>query len=172
MVHLAAGHRASRDAHAECLHFDRAALRFPVELAIPRGFLPQDPATWPDVEGRLEYVDGGIRYMPPCGAVQQGVCADLTTVLGEWLRPHRDFFLGANEAGMIRGADVRAADAAIWRRADRGAIAPRSQRVAPLLAVEVAGEEEREPALRDKARWYLDAGRWCGWSCRTRARWS
>jgi Uma2 family endonuclease len=30
--------------------------------------------------------------------------------------------------------------------------------VPPLLAVEVAGEDEDEPALRDKAAWYLGVG--------------
>ena len=32
------------------------------------------------------------------------------------------------------------------------------QRVAAVLAVEVAGEDEDEPVLRDKAAWYLGAG--------------
>ena len=30
--------------------------------------------------------------------------------------------------------------------------------MAPILAAEAAGREEDESALRDKARWYLDAG--------------
>src|SRR5262249_47348486 len=44
-----------------------ASIRFPVELDIPAGFDPGDPATWPRVEGRLEYVAGKLLYMPPCG---------------------------------------------------------------------------------------------------------
>jgi Uma2 family endonuclease len=33
-----------------------------------------------------------------------------------------------------------------------------SGHVAPILAVEVAGQDEDESALRDKARWYLEHG--------------
>src|SRR5205085_1932924 len=62
------------------------------------------------------------------------------------------------EAGMrLRGA-TRAADAAIWRRADLGAYHGGLRRVPPILAVEVAGDDDAEGSLRDKARWYRDAG--------------
>jgi Uma2 family endonuclease len=52
---------------------------------------------------------------------------------------------------------TRAAAAAIWRRAAVGRDAG-LRFVPPVLAVEVAGRDEREPALRDKARWYLGVG--------------
>ena len=97
--------------------------------------------------------------MPPCGDLQQYTVTDLVITLGAWVRAHPDFVLGSNEAGMRLRGSTRAADAAIWRRADIGAPQGGLQRVAPLLAAEVAGdEEEPEPLLRDKARWYLDCG--------------
>jgi Uma2 family endonuclease len=134
------------------------AIRFPVELEPPESFDPVKPATWPKVTGRLEYVEGRLLYMPPCGDAQQYTVTDVVIVLGSWARANRDFVLGTNEAGMhLRGA-TRAADAAIWRRADAGPVTGGLQRRAPILAVEVAGRYEPEQLLRDKARWYLDAG--------------
>ena len=96
--------------------------------------------------------------MPPCGVIQQWTSADVTCLLTAWARAHPDFCVGGNEAGMKLGRDVRGADAAVWRRGDLGAATAGFARVPPVLAVEVAGREEREGLLRDKARWYLDAG--------------
>jgi Uma2 family endonuclease len=134
----------------------RRAVRFPLEVPTPEGFRPDDPATWPVVSGRLEYVNGRLLYMPPCGDVQQDVCTDVTTALRLWARRHPGFRVGSNEAGMVLGGDTRAADVAVWRRT--GPSQPGYSRVAPVLAVEVAGAEEDEAMLREKARWYLDAG--------------
>ncbi len=56
------------------------------------------------------------------------------------------------------GGEIRAADGAIWRRTD---VEPRTggfRRAPPVLAVEIAGRDETEPVLREKARWYLDHG--------------
>ncbi len=151
-------HTAPDDPHEECLHLPRAAVQFPIRLRPPPGFLPDDPATWPSIEGRLEYVDGRIQYMPPCGSVQQEVCVDAVTVLSLWARARGEFVVGGNEAGMLLGGEVRAADAAVWRRSDAGPASHELRRNPPVLAVEVAGQEEREAELRDKARWYLEAG--------------
>jgi hypothetical protein len=51
-------------------------------------------------------------------------------------------------------------DAAVWSRADLGAYEGGLRRVAPVLAVEVAGADEgdSEKALREKADWYLGGG--------------
>lgn len=132
--------------------------RFPIELRPPGGFRGDDPATWPDVEGRLEWVQGRLLYMPPCGDVQQVVAASAIGVLWTWARAHRDFVVGGNEAGMLLGDDVRGAEAGVWRREDRGPLTGGYVRVPPILAVEVAGREEGEPELRTKARWYLQRG--------------
>ncbi|MHB8872241.1 MAG: Uma2 family endonuclease [Myxococcaceae bacterium] len=135
------------------------AVRFPLELRPPSGFDDRRPETWPKLPGRLEFVDGKLLFMPPCGDLQQYTVTDLVITLGAWVRAHPDFVLGTNEAGMRLRGSTRAADAAIWRRADTGAPLGVLQRTAPVLAAEVAGdEEEPEPLLRDKARWYLDSG--------------
>jgi len=134
------------------------AVRFPVELIPPERFDAERVDTWPTVTGRLEYIDGRLLYMPPCGDVQQFTVTDIVITLGAWVRSHQEFRLGTNEAGMrLRGA-TRAADAAVWRRADLGEPRGGLPRVPPVLAVEVAGEDETEATLREKAEWYRSAG--------------
>ena len=134
------------------------SVRFPVELTPPEGFDPARLETWPRVEGRLEWVAGRLLYMPPCGERQSWTVADLVFTLGTWVRSHPGFALGTNEPGILLRDDVRAADAAIWRRANARPARPGVARVPPLLAVEVAGRDEGEAVLREKARWYLDVG--------------
>ena len=96
--------------------------------------------------------------MPPCGDLQQDTVTDVVITLGAWIRSHPEWVLGTNEAGMRLQGATRAADAAIWRRADLGGYRGGLRRVPPVLAVEVAGEDESEGSLREKARWYLDVG--------------
>lgn len=132
----------------------RTGVRFPVELR-PAGFKPDDFSSWPDADGRLEWVEGRLLYMPPCADTQQDVAADVIHVLRSWAETHAEFVIGANEAGMKLGEDIRAADAAIWRGADVGRSVGKLRRAPPLLAVEIAGEHEDEQSLREKARWYL-----------------
>ncbi|MBI5478670.1 MAG: Uma2 family endonuclease [Deltaproteobacteria bacterium] len=134
------------------------ALRFPLELLPPDGFDAERLETWPAVPGRLECVDGRLLYMPPCGDRQQDTVTDVVITIGSWVRSHPDFVLGTNEAGMRLAGSTRAADAAVWRRTDLGAYTGGLRRVPPVLAVEVAGEDEPEAILVAKARWYLEAG--------------
>jgi len=136
------------------------AVRFPVEMIPPADFDPGKLETWPQVVGRLEYVDGRLLYMPPCGDFQQDTATDVVITLGKWVRQHPEFVLGTNEAGMRLQGATRAADAAVWRRKDLGAYEGGFRRVPPVLAVEVAGADEgdSEVALRNKAKWYLGAG--------------
>jgi Uma2 family endonuclease len=134
------------------------AVRFPVELRPPPGFNPLDATTWPRVDGRLEYVNGKLIYMPPCGDVQQDLAVRVAGLIDRWLDDHPDFVAGANEAGMLLGGDVRGADAAIWRR---GALGPHTggyRRVPPLLVVKIAGADEDEASLREKVAWYFGHG--------------
>ncbi len=133
-------------------------VRYPVELRPGRGFKVDRPATWPRLEGRLEFVKGRLLYMPPCGDEQQDVAVDLAFVLGRWARTHRDFVVGGNEAGMVLGGDARAADAAVWRRSSLGPRTGGFRRVPPVLAAEVAGLDEDEDVLLKKCGWYLDHG--------------
>ena len=90
--------------------------------------------------------------MPPCGEMQQATVADVVGVLIPWQRTHPEFSVGTNEAGMRLGEDSLGADAGVWRQ--------RPQRWGfrhepPVLAVEVAGQDEDADTLREKARWYL-----------------
>jgi Uma2 family endonuclease len=135
-----------------------AAVRFPVELQPPLGFRPDEPASWPRTPGRLEYVHGRLLYMPPCGDVQQAVSASVAGILDRWLEEHPEFFVGGNEAGMMLGTDVRGAEGAVWRRDALGPLTGGYVRVPPILAIEVAGREEGEAVLGEKAAWYLAHG--------------
>ncbi|HXV60127.1 MAG TPA: Uma2 family endonuclease [Vicinamibacteria bacterium] len=141
------------------------AIRFPVEMVPPPGFDPDRLETWPTVVGRLEYFDGRLLFMPPCGDFQQDTVTDVVITLGAWIRRHPEFVLGTNEAGMRLGGATRAADAAIWRRSDLGAYDGGLRRVPPILAVEVAGVDDGdlEDALREKAKWYLSMGAFVVW---------
>ena len=96
--------------------------------------------------------------MPPCADNQQDVAMDVAFVLRSWSERHPEFIVGGNEAGMKLGGDVRAADVAVWRASTATPRSGRVRSVAPILAVEVSGEDEEEQVLRDKARWYLDHG--------------
>lgn len=135
----------------------RTGVRFPIELR-PTGLEVNEPSTWPVAEGRLELVEGRLLYMPPCADIQQDVAVDVVHLLRSWSESHPEFVVGGNEAGMKLGSDIRAADAAVWSRAAVGPSVGRLRHVAPLLAVEVAGQDEDEAVLRRKAQWYLAAG--------------
>jgi Uma2 family endonuclease len=67
------------------------AVRFPVELRPPEGFDAGKLETWPKVSGRLEFIDGRLLYMPPCGDIQQETVTDVVIALGTWVRQHREF---------------------------------------------------------------------------------
>ena len=135
-----------------------ASVRFPVELDPPEGFRPEEPASWPRIDGRLEWVGGRLLYMPPCGGIQQGVSVSVVGILDRWQDDHSEFFAGGNEAGMILGKDVRGAEGAVWRRESVLPLTGHYIHVPPILAVEVGGREEGEPELRAKALWYLAHG--------------
>lgn len=132
-------------------------VRFPVELRA-QGFDPARPSTWPALEGRLEYVGGRLLYMPPCADFQQDVAMDVAFLLRSWSESHPEFLVGGNEAGMRLGGDIRAADVAVWQASDLKPRSGRVRSVPPVLAVEISGEDEEEPVLRAKARWYLEHG--------------
>jgi len=146
------------DAEDEELTFVPRAVRFPVELRPPEGFEPERLETWPRVAGRLEYVNGRLLYMPPCGDRQQLTVADVVITLGPWVRANPSFVLGTNEAGFLLAGDVRGADAAIWHWPEDTQLTGGFRRMPPLLAVEVAGRDEAEEDLLEKSIWYLGHG--------------
>ena len=147
---------AASNAYADITIVPRIAVRLPLALPEPDGFEVARPRTWPRVTGRLEYVGGRLEYMPPCGEAQQRTVADVVTELNLWRREHPTFAVGGNEAGMLLGGEVRAADAAVWKNAARAGDG--FARVPPVLAIEVAGADDALEALLEKARWYLDHG--------------
>jgi Uma2 family endonuclease len=140
------------------IRLPRAQLRFPITVSQPSGFRAERPATWPRLEGRLEFVGGEILFMPPCADFQQAVSSETIRLLGNWSVEHPEYLVAGNEAGMILGGEVRAADVAVWKRSVAGPHRGVFRRVAPVLVVELAGEDEEEAALRAKARWYLSHG--------------
>lgn len=135
-----------------------ARLRFPLELQRPSGFATSRKETWPRVDGRLEFFEGRLWFMPPCGEEQQYVAMSVGSRLLEWARTTGGRFrVGGNEAGMLLGGEVRAADAVVFERTE-GVVATAFPRRPPVLAVEVAGQDEDEADLREKARWYFEHG--------------
>jgi Uma2 family endonuclease len=136
----------------------RAAVTFPLKVPRPDDFDPARLESWPRVVGRLEYVDGELWYMPPCGEEQQETTADVVRVLTTWRQHHREFVVGTNEAGMLLAGAVRGADAAVWRKQDLGTSSGGLRKAPPVLAVEVAGLEDTLTHLSEKAAWYLDRG--------------
>ena len=145
------------DQHPDTIAVPRT-VRFPVELTPPPGFDPGQHETWPHVEGLLEYVDGRLLYMPPCGDVQSDVVTDVLRILLRWQDGHPGYKIAANEAGIRLAGASRGADAAVFRKSDLGDYTGGFRRVAPVLAVEVAGQDEPEAQLRAKAAWYLSVG--------------
>ncbi|HEU4619736.1 MAG TPA: Uma2 family endonuclease [Gammaproteobacteria bacterium] len=135
-------------------------VKFPLELRPPENFDPRRLETWPKVAGRLEFAEGKLLYMPPCGDLQQDTTTDVVLALGSWAREHAGFVPGSNEAGMHLRGETRAADVAIWRRAELGEYSGGLRRVPPVLAVEVGGpnDGDSEASFRAKARWYLNVG--------------
>lgn len=133
----------------------RGSVTFPVVLRPPRGFKAARPSTWPSVEGRLEYSKGNLLYMPPCGEEQSSVAASVSWVLVDWARRTPGFDVGGNEAGVILDGEVRGLDGAVWKSSGKKRT-NRFRRSAPLLAVEVQGEDETLDSLREKAAWYLE----------------
>ena len=146
------------DPDDDLIPLPRWGLRFPVELVPPPGFVPEDMRTWPRIDGRFEWVDGRLLYMPPCGDIQQTVSGAVVGALHIWSKDLAEFVLGGNEAGMRLQDDIRGADAAIWRKSAVGTYTGSWRNVPPILAVEVTGREENEAALRRKADWYFDVG--------------
>lgn len=145
------------DLYPEMVPVPRAT-RFPVEVEPPPGFQPDRPATWPKLPGRFEYIGGRLYYTTPCGGIQGRVVLTLARVLDDWTEEHPEFIGASNEAGMNLDGEVRGADGAIWRRSDLGAATSGYPRVPPILAVEVAGQDEGEEHLRAKAAWYHARG--------------
>jgi len=159
----------ARKSDRECYRVELPGLVFPVELELPEGFVPEDTSTWPQVEGRLEYVAGRLFYRPPTGALQSKTVITVGHTLMEWATRHPDFVVGGGEAGMKLGPDVRGADVAIWRK-EASPDDHTMPRTPPILAVEVTGRDDTIAKLRPKAQWYLEHGVTAVWIADSDAR--
>jgi SAM-dependent methyltransferase len=102
--------------------------------------------------------DRQVPFMPPCGSAREDTVTDVVVTLGNWARAHPEFLLGTRGAAVQLEVSARPADAALWRREDLAAYVGGLRRVPPVLAVEVAGRDESEEELREKAAWYLRKG--------------
>lgn len=141
----------------EMVAVPRGSVKLPLVIPTPPGFVVDDLDTWPKFPGRLEFVNGRLEFMPPCGVAQNNVAPVIGAALVSWCDSHPDFRAGGNEAGMKLGEDVRGADAAIFRKA--GSPATHAfYRVPPVLAVEVMGRDDTLALLQEKAVWYLAHG--------------
>lgn len=159
---------AAANAYSAVTVVPRIAIHLPLALPLPEGFVLEEQATWPEVEGRLEFVEGRLQFMPPCGKNQQRVAVDVATELNLWRRAHPEFVVGGNEAGMLLEGEVRGADAAVWRAGE-----PANNelaRTAPILAVEICGEDEPLDTMLQKAGWYLSHGVQIVWTIVPEAR--
>lgn len=85
------------------------------------------------------------------------MAAAVSWVLIDWARKTPGFDVGGNEAGVILDGEVRGLDGGVWPRSSRRRTNG-FRKGAPLLAVEVQGEEESLRSLRRKAQWYLAHG--------------
>jgi Uma2 family endonuclease len=101
--------------------------------------------TWPQVIGRLEYVNGRLEYLPPCGERQQRIVIDVATEINLWARARTGFVVGGNEAGMKLGDDARGADVAVWRATGKPASSGFA-REAPILVMTSSATIELDAA--------------------------
>lgn len=90
------------------------------------------------------------------------MAASVSWVLMDWARKTPGFDVGGNEAGIILAGEVRGLDGAVWKSTGKKRT-NRFRRSAPLLAVEVQGEDETIDSLRKKAAWYLEHGTGTVW---------
>lgn len=97
-----------------------------------------------------------VLFMPPTGNAREDALLGAAITLGGWVRAHPEFVLGAAASSTWLDAAPRAPDVAIWRRRDLDSYVGRLRRVPPVLAVEIAADDEG--GLREKANGYLDAG--------------
>lgn len=147
------------EAYEDFIPVPRAArLKLPLALDRPDGFVVSDPESWPRVHGRLEFYDRRLWFMPPCGDEQQDVAVSVVSGLHGWARKSGDYVVGGNEAGILLDGEARGADAAVWLRESLPPRTGRFRTVPPILAVEVAGLDEDERDLRQKAQWYFAKG--------------
>jgi len=130
-----------------------ASTKFPIELEPPPGFVVDDPATWPHIDGRLEYVSGRLLWMPPCGRLQSRVSVSVVTILGVWLRTRHEFVGG----GPVRGMDLRMGPASPRRATYDDLLAVPDTKIAEIIDGElVVSPRPAIPHARAASALYAD----------------
>lgn len=107
----------------------------------------------------MELVNGNIIVMSPSGYESDEVAAEVTRVIGNWVKPRRLGRVTGSSAGFdLPNSDVRAPDVS-FVLAERLPRAPRSfAELAPDLIVEVKSPSDSLKSLREKIQNFLSQG--------------
>ncbi|MBW4464288.1 MAG: Uma2 family endonuclease [Pegethrix bostrychoides GSE-TBD4-15B] len=108
---------------------------------------------------RMELIDGQVRVMSPSGYESDEVAAEVTRLLGNWVRPRKLGRITGSSAGFdLPELGVRAPDAS-FVTAERLRRAPRSfAQLVPDLMVEVKSPSDSVEALEAKIMRFLELG--------------
>jgi Uma2 family endonuclease len=112
-------------------------------------------------EGKAEVVNGELRLMTPAGMEQGEICANLTILLGSYIRRHRLGKVYDAQTGFRpSGGNLRAPDLSFVRleRLPGGRSPKGFGDFPPDLAVEVLAPEEKIEDYEEKVKEYLDWG--------------
>ncbi|MBL8936924.1 MAG: hypothetical protein JNM69_20355 [Archangium sp.] len=146
----------SAEAYEDFIPVPRAArLKLPLAIDRPEGFVVSAPESWPHVQGRLEFYDRRLWFIPPCGDEQQDVAVSVVSALHGWARKSGAYVVGGNEAGILIDGEARGADAAVRLRTS---LPPRTGRFRTCPGRRSCGLDEDEADLRRKAQWYFANG--------------
>ena len=107
----------------------------------------------------MELINGNIIVMSPSGYESDEVAAEVTRVIGNWVKPQRLGRVTGSSAGFeLPNSDVRAPDVS-FVLAERLRRAPRSfAELAPDLMVEVKSPNDSLKSLREKIQDFLSQG--------------
>ncbi|MDT7893714.1 MAG: Uma2 family endonuclease [Armatimonadota bacterium] len=111
-------------------------------------------------EGKVELVDGEVKLMTPAGLEQGGICADLLTRLNNYVRRHKLGRVFDSQTGFRPYENLRAPDISFVSkdRLPEGKLPKGFGHLAPDLAVEVLGPEEKVSDYDGKVAEYLSWG--------------
>jgi Uma2 family endonuclease len=110
-------------------------------------------------EGKVELVDGEVKLMTPAGAEQGAISMDLATRLNNYVRRHKLGRIFDAQTGFRPFENMRAPDISFVSKGKLPERLPKGfLRVAPDLAVEVLGPEEKVSDYDGKVAEYLSWG--------------
>jgi Uma2 family endonuclease len=110
-------------------------------------------------EGKVELVDGEVKLMTPAGAEQGNINANLTVRLGSYILRRKLGYIFDAQTGFRPHQNMRALDFSFVSKERLSGKPPKGfLRVAPDLAVEVLGPEEKVSDYDGKVAEYLSWG--------------